>query len=165
MWRAGVKAGLVGAIVAAVLAALTLVPCLGCIASIVGLFWYIGVGVLAAYWLTPPRTTGDGAGAGAVAGVVTALVGGLVSMVVNAIQFSLMGGQAAIMSQMPPDALNQLRDAGIDPGIFASVGGIVAISAGCCMIGLVLAAILGAIGGAVMAAARSDGTAPQVIEQ
>jgi hypothetical protein len=164
MWRAGLKAGLVGAVVAAVLAVLNLVPCLGCIASIVGLLWYIGVGVLAAYWLLPPRTTGDGAGAGAIAGVVTAFVGGLVNIVVNAVQFSIMGGQSAILSQMPPESLRQLRDAGIDPGIFASVGGILAISAGCCMIGLVLAAVLGAIGGAVMAAAKSDATAPQMIE-
>lgn len=156
MSKAGLKAGLVGAVVAAVLSLLSLVPCLGCVTGILGLLWYVGVGVLAAYWLEPPRTTGDGAGAGAIAGVITGLVGGVVGMIVGAIQFSTAGGPASVMSQIPPEALRQLQDAGIDPGMFASIGGVLGVSAVCCVFGLVLAAVLGAVGGAIMAAARSD---------
>ncbi len=156
MSNPGVKAGLVGAAVAVFLSLLRLVPCIGCIASILGLVVYVGAGVLAAYWLTPPRTTGDGAGAGAIAGLITALAGGIVSIVVGAIQFSLMGGQAALMNQIPRESLQQLEQAGIDPRIFVSLGGIVGIEATCCVAGLVIAAVLGAIGGMIMASAKSN---------
>ncbi len=156
MSNPGVKAGLVGAAVAVLLSLLRLVPCVGCIASILGLVLYVGAGVLAAYWLTPPRTTGDGAGAGAVAGLITALAGGVVSVVVGAIQFIMMGGQAAVMSQIQPESLRQLEQAGIDPKIFVSLGGIVGIEATCCVAGLVIAAVLGAIGGMIMASAKSN---------
>jgi len=156
MSQASLKAGLVGAGVAAVLSLLSLVPCLGCITGILGLLWYIGVGVLAAYWLPPPRTAGNGAGAGAIAGLITAVVGGAVNMVVSAIRFSMVGGAEAITRQIPPEALSQLQDAGIDPSIFAGIGGVLGIGAACCLVGLVVAAVLGAIGGAVMAAAKAD---------
>jgi hypothetical protein len=156
MSNPGVKAGLVGAAVAVLLSLLRLVPCIGCIASILGLALYVGAGVLAAYWLTPPRTTGDGAGAGAIAGLITALAGGVVNIVVGAIQFTLMGGQAAVLHEIPPESLRQLEQAGIDPRIFVSLGGIVGIEATCCVAGLVIAAVLGAIGGMIMASAKSN---------
>jgi hypothetical protein len=156
MSNPGVKAGLVGAAVAVLLSLMRLVPCIGCIASILGLAVYVGAGVLAAYWLTPPRTTGDGAGAGAVAGVITALAGGVVSIIVGAAQFTLMGGPAAVMRNIPPESLRELERAGIDPRMFVSLGGIVGIEATCCVAGLVIAAVLGAIGGMIMASAKSN---------
>ena len=156
MSNPGVKAGLVGAAVAVLLSLLRLVPCIGCIASILGLALYVGAGVLAAYWLTPPRTTGDGAGAGAIAGVITALAGGVVSIIVGAVQFTLMGGPSAVMRDLPPESLRQLEQAGIDPSLFVSLGGIIGIEATCCVAGLVIAAVLGAIGGMIMASAKSN---------
>jgi len=156
MSKAGLKAGLVGAGVAVVLSLLGLLPCLGCIAVFLGLLSYVGVGMLAAYWLEPPRTTGDGAGAGAIAGLIAAVVGGVVNMILGAIQFTLLGGPRAMMSQFPPDVLEQLRVTGIDPRIFASMGGVLATGAICCSVGLVLAVLLGAVGGAIMAAAKPD---------
>jgi hypothetical protein len=156
MARAGLRAGLVGAIVGLVLALVSLVPCLGCIVWLLALVTYVGAGVLAAYWLPPPRLPADGAGAGAIAGAITAFVYGVVNMILGAAQFSMMGGRTAIMRQMPPEALRQMRDAGIDPDIFTSIGGIVGISAVCCTLGLVLAAVLGAVGGAIMASARRE---------
>jgi hypothetical protein len=156
MSNPGVKAGLVGAAVAVLLSLMRLVPCIGCIASILGLALYVGAGVLAAYWLTPPRTTGDGAGAGAVAGVITALAGGVVSLIVGVIQFTLMGGPEAVMHEIPAESLRQLEQAGIDPRLFVSLGGVIGIEATCCLAGLVIAAVLGAIGGMIMASAKSN---------
>jgi hypothetical protein len=156
MSNPGVKAGLVGAAVAVLLSLMRLVPCIGCIASILGLALYVGAGVLAAYWLTPPRTTGDGAGAGAVAGVITALAGGVVSLIVGVIQFTLMGGPEAVMHEIPAESLRQLERAGIDPRLFVSLGGVIGIEATCCLAGLVIAAVLGAIGGMIMASAKSN---------
>ena len=156
MSNPGVKAGLVGAAVAVLLSLLRLVPCVGCIASILGLALYVGAGVLAAYWLTPPRAAGDGAGAGAIAGVITALVGGVVSIIVGAAQFAIMGGPAAVMRNIPPESLRELERAGIDPRMFVSIGGVIGIEATCCVAGLVIAAVLGAIGGMIMASAKSN---------
>jgi hypothetical protein len=73
------KAGLIGAAVAVVLSLLGLVPCLGCITSVLALVLYVGVGVLTATWMKPPRDAGKGAGGGAIAGLVTIHLVGLIS--------------------------------------------------------------------------------------
>jgi len=151
-----VKAGLIGAGAAVILSLLSLIPCVGCIALILGLLLYAGVGVLAAYWMPPPRTAGAGAGAGAIAALITALVDGVVSMIITAIRFAITGG-AEVMSQLPPEALQQLEqmDVEIPPAVF-TIGGALGVSAICCVGGLVLAAGLGAAGGAIMAASKPE---------
>jgi hypothetical protein len=152
-----IKAGLIGAAAAVVLSLLSLIPCVGCIASILGLLLYAAVGVLAAFWMTPPRTAGAGAGAGAIAGLITALAAGIANMAVSAIRFAAMGGPGAVMSQIPPEITQQLQQSGIDLApILATTGGMLGISAVCCIGGLVIAAGLGAIGGAIMASAKSN---------
>ena len=156
MANAGLKAGLVGAVGVIILVLIQLLPCLNCIAPILIFLWYIGVGVLAGFWLVPPRTAGDGAGAGAIAGLITALVGGVINMIVSTVQFSIFGGQAAVLNQIPPEAIMQFEQAGIDPGMFISTGGVLGVTAVCCGFGLVLAAILGAVGGAIFASARPE---------
>jgi hypothetical protein len=152
-----IKAGLIGAAAAVVLSLLSLIPCIGCITSILGLLLYAGVGVLAAFWLTPPRTAGAGAGAGAIAGLITALAGGIVNMIITTIRFAAMGGPGAVMSQIPPEVMQQLQQSGVDLApILASTGGVLGISAVCCVGGLAIAAGLGAAGGAIMASAKSN---------
>ncbi len=150
---ASLKAGLIGAAVAVVLALIGLVPCLGCITSILALVLYIGVGVLAATWMQPPRDAGKGAGSGAVAGLITALGGGITNVIVSAIRFTVGGGQAAVMRQfrqLPPEFREPWRDLGIDPSVLAQPGWAIGSSALCCALGLLLAAALGAAGGAIM---------------
>ncbi len=154
--NASLKAGLVGAGVALVVILVGLIPCLGCIAPILGLLLYIGVGALAVKWMDPPVTAGSGAGAGALAAVITSLVYGVLSAVVNGIRFTITGGAPAMMRNIPPELLRQLRDVGIDPGAIASMGGVLISATMCCILGLALAAVLGALGGAIMATTRSD---------
>jgi len=159
--KAGLKAGLIGGAVVAVLQLLGLVPipCLGCFLCLVMFAVYVGAGALAAYWLPVPRTTGDGAGAGAIAGVVTGIIGGILGMIVSAIQFTITGGGAAILSQIPQESLDALRDAGVDPSWLTgatSIGAAVGVGAICCVVGMVIAAALGAVGGAVLAGVQSD---------
>lgn len=158
MSKAGLKAGLIGGGIAAVLQLLGLIPipCLGCFLCLVMLAVYVGAGVLAAFWLPVPRSAGDGAGAGAIAGVVSGIIGGILGMIVSAIQFAIIGGSAAILSQIPQESLDALRDAGVDPGTFTSIGAVIGAGALCCVGGMVIAAALGAVGGAVFAAAQSD---------
>jgi hypothetical protein len=159
MTQAGLKAGAVGAGVIIVLNLIGLIPCVGCIAGILGLLAYVGAGALAAYWLPPVRTAGEGAGAGAIAGVVAGIVGGIVNIIIAALRFVISGGPGAAMRQMgqvPPEVMRQLYDAGLDPRLFASIGGVIGLSAVCCVFGFVLAAILGAIGGIIFAAVKPD---------
>jgi hypothetical protein len=159
MTQAGLKAGAVGAGVIIVLNLIGLIPCAGCIAGILGLLAYVGAGALAAYWLPPLRTAGDGAGAGAIAGVVAGIVGGIVNMIIAALRFAISGGPAAAMRQMgqlPPEVMRQFYNAGLDPKIFASIGGVIGISAVCCVFGFILAAVLGAIGGIIFAAVKPN---------
>jgi hypothetical protein len=156
---ASLKAGLIGAAVAVVLSLLGLVPCLGCITALLGLVLWVVVGVLAANWMDPPREVGKAAGSGAVAGLITALVGGIANMIISAIRFAIGGGQAAMMrqlEQLPPEVFDQLRDLGIRPGALASPGWAIGGSAVCCGLGLVLAAALGAAGGAIMASVKRE---------
>jgi hypothetical protein len=159
MTQAGLKAGAVGAGVIILLNLIALIPCAGCITCILGLLAYVGAGALAAYWLPPTRAAGQGAGAGAIAGVVAGIVGGIVNMIIAALQFAISGGPEAAMRQMgqlPPEVMDQLYQAGVDPMLFASIGGVIGVSAMCCVIGFILAAVLGAIGGVIFAAAKPE---------
>jgi hypothetical protein len=93
--------------------------------------------------------------------VVAGIVGGIVNMIIAAAQFAISGGPGAMMKQMnqlPPEVMRQLHQAGIDPSIFAgtSIAGVIGVSAACCVIGFVLAAVLGAIGGVIFAAAKPE---------
>lgn len=146
------KAGLIGAAVAVVLALMGLVPCLGCITSLLALVLYVGVGVLTATWMEPPRDVGEGAGGGAVAGLITALAGGVTNLVISAVRFTVGGGQAAVVRQfrqLPPELREPWRDLGLDPRMLARPGYAIGGSALCCGLGLLIAAALGAAGGAI----------------
>lgn len=156
---ASLKAGLIGAAVAVVFALLGLVPCLGCITWILTLVLYVGVGVLAAIWMEPPRDAGKGAGNGAVAGLIAALGGGITNVIVSAVRFTVGGGQAAMMRQfrqLPPEFREPWRDLGIDPSMLARPGWAIGGSALCCGLGLLLAAALGAAGGAITVSLRRE---------
>jgi len=161
MSQAGLKAGLIGGAIVAVLQLVGLVPipCLGC--AICLLVWavYVGAGALAGYWLPAPRSVGDGVGAGAIAGVITGVVGGIFGMIASAVQFAFLGG-AEVLAQLPPEVTDLLRDMEVDPGMFsgevASIGTVLGAGAICCVAGIVLAAVLGAVGGAVFAALQSE---------
>ncbi len=158
--KTGVKAGLVGGGVAVVLAFTALVPCLNCVTVPLMFLGYAVAGALAAYWLPTPRTAGDGAAAGAVAGAIAGALGGVAWMGVSLLSYSLMGGAEYIVQNLPPEALEMLRQYGIDPrGLFAS-GVYTATSAVCCgmmfLVGIGLGALVGALFSAGRGGAGSD---------
>ena len=145
--QAVLKAGGIGAAVVILLNLLGLIPCVSCITFILVILAYVGVGILAALWMKPPRTAGSGATNGAIAAVVTAFIAGLINIGVLAIYAGITG--ASQLSQLPPEQLQILTDAGIDPtmlvGPLASAG----VGAFCCTIYLFIGAALGAVGGAI----------------
>jgi hypothetical protein len=149
------KAGLVGAVILVVLNLLGLIPCVGLITCILGLVAYAGIGALAAYWMPPVRMAGAAAGQGALAAVLAALIGGIVNTIIATAQMALTD-TAAILSQLPAESLQQLEEAGVDPALFVGPGAGALFGSICCVGGLILAAILGAVGGAIFASIKSD---------
>lgn len=152
---AWVKAGLVGGVAVAILNLLSLIPCVGVVTCILGFVVYIGTGALAAYWMLPPRLAGPAAGQGAMAGALAALVGGIVLTVIMVVQMAITD-TAAVLSQLPPDTIDQLEAAGFDPSVFVGPGAGLGYGAFCCVSGIIVAAVFGAIGGAILAAVRAD---------
>jgi hypothetical protein len=153
----GLKAGLIGAAAAVVLALLGLIPCVGICTSLLALVLYVGVGVLVALWMEAPRQAGKAAGGGAVAGLMTAFGGGLTNLIVSVIQFTVGGGQATLMRQfrqLPPEIRDSWGDLGLDPSMFANPGFAIGGTAVCCALGMLLAAALGAAGAAVTASIK-----------
>lgn len=155
--KAGLKAGLIGAAIIFVLTLLSQIPAVGCVCC--GLNWlsYAGIGALAAYFLAPPRSAGTGAGAGAIAGLISGAIGGLIWTIIMAIQMAIAGTENLVDFR----TMQQLADLGVDisPEMFAALSGVggVAIAGGmCCLTGLAVGAGLGAIGGAIFAAAKPN---------
>ena len=58
------------------------------------------------------------------------------------------------MSQLPPELRYQIRDLGVPPDVLFGIGGASICNSICCFGGMFIAAMLGAIGGAIYAAMR-----------
>jgi len=102
-----------------------------------------------------PRNAGTAAGQGALAGTLAGLIGGIVYALLATVQVALTD-TATILSAVPPESLEQMRQAGIDPSVLAGPGLGAFTGSFCCLGGLFFAAILGAIGGAIFAALKPD---------
>ena len=158
--KAGLKAGLIGAAVILVLTLLSQIPAVGCICC--GATWlaYAGIGALAGFFLAPPRSAGSGAGAGAIAGLVSGLVSGVLWIIILAVQMAITG-TGDIVSAIDPETMRQLSELGVDISpemfaLFSGVGGVALVGGMCCLTSLAAGAGLGAIGGAIFAAVKSD---------
>jgi hypothetical protein len=119
---------------------------------------YVGAGVLGGFFLTPPRTTGTGAGAGAIAGLIAGL-GNTIAWMISMGAQMLISGTRDIAAGLDPQTLDMLREAGISPAAFSAlsgVGGVFIGGAMCCLFSLALGAGVGALGGLIFAAAKSD---------
>jgi hypothetical protein len=150
--KPGIKAGLIGGAVLVVLNLIGLVPVLGCISMPLQLLAYVGIGMLAGFWLAPRREGGKAAGQGAIAGLMAAAIGGLASIVLAPVTLALSGGPQTILNQIPAESLEALRSAGIDPTSIITGGTTAGLTAICCVpVGLLLGAGLGALGGLIFA--------------
>ncbi len=159
--RPWLKAGLIGGGVLALLTILTnlgtllspevstIVSCCLCIPILLA---YPGTGALAAYWLTPPRTAGDGAKEGALAGVIVGAIDGVVSVILSLITGASAYQQA--LNQLPPETMEALEEMGLSS--LYTTGGIAALSCVGGICGLLWAVAMGAAGGAILAAAKRD---------
>jgi hypothetical protein len=153
------KAGVIGAVIVVVLKVLQVVPCVNCCAIPAEWVAYGCIGALAAYWISPMRTMGTGAWQGALAALIAAAIGGVIGIGISVVGNTVLAPlQQSMLRQMPPEFFSQLAQAGIDPSLITRAGQSTAetITGGamCCGVGLVIAAVLGAIGGLVFAAVK-----------
>ena len=162
------KAGLIGLGILVVLSLLGLIPFVGL--CVIPLRWitYIVVGVLAASYMLPPRETGEAAKQGALAGVVAAAGGGFIGLVIALIQAGTTGAMqiGEIIRQLPPEAMQALRESGIPPELLfggpggaaggaAAIGGAASCGSMCCFGGIIFAALLGALGAWIYASTKN----------
>ena len=147
------KAGLIAGVVLIVVSLIGLIPVLGCLSLPLTWLGYILAGVLAAIYMVPPRNAGTAAGQGALAGVVAQLIGGLVNLILGMVTASAVD-TAAVLQQFPQETLDQLRAAGIDPSVFVGPAGTGGVLLVCCGVGVIIAAVLGALSAAITAAVR-----------
>jgi len=160
-----VKAGLIGGAVLSLLYLSNYVvpggsAALACCCAMMLVYVVVcaGTGVLTARWLPAPRNTGTAAGRGALAGGLAGLIGGAVNAVAVLIQSATLDS-TEIVSQLPPETLDALKELGITTDVIESSSGVVGglISGACCCgVGVIVALALGAIGGAIWAAMRPN---------
>ncbi len=152
------KAGLIGAVVLIGVQLLGLNPFLACFTGLLSLATYLVIGVLTAAYTPPPRDAGRIAGQGALSALLASLIGGITSLVIGLIQAATGGAaQAAqVLRQLPPEIVDVLRDSDIPLRFVFGVGGAAIGGSLFCVIGLVMAAVLGAIGGAIYAGIKPE---------
>ena len=109
------KAGLIGAAIVLVLNLVGIIPVIGCIGLPLELIAYIAIGALAGFWMVPPRATGRAAGQGALAGLIAGIASGIIRAILTPLSMKLSGGTSAMLSQLPPESLQQLQQAGTRP--------------------------------------------------
>jgi len=162
---AWLKAGLIGGVILFFIDIIGQIPIICCCTPLLMLIVYVVVGVLAASYMPPPRDTGKAAGQGALAAVVASVIGGIINLIISLIRVAFWSttqmGQA--WTDIPPELRYMLRDMGLEPEMInefssfaAGIGGTTICGSICCLGGVIIAAILGAIGAAIYAASKSD---------
>lgn len=162
---AWLKAGLIGGAILFMLDLVGQIPIICCCIPLLMLIVYIAVGAMAASYMPPPRDSGKAAGQGALAAVVASVIGGVINLIISVVRVTFWSttqmGQA--WTDIPPEVRYMLRDMGIEPEIITEVGNFAAGIGGtticgsiCCLGGVIIAAILGAIGAAIYASSKSD---------
>lgn len=146
---AGLKAGIIIGLVILFLFALQfgltfvsadLAGLFGCLVLLLVLGLWFVAGIMAG-------RSGGGAGAGALAGLVAAAIGGLGNMILAV--FSVSAGKQQLIALLTPETIRALEQSGIPPETFVFVAGIGGVFVLCCILGPIVAAVFGAIGGLI----------------
>jgi hypothetical protein len=151
------KAGGIGAAALLVLTLLAQIPAVGIVCCCLAYLAYVAIG--AGYGFFAVKNSGMvNVGAFALGGAISAAVAGIVQGIVGGILSLILGSSAAALQ-----AIEQLRSAGYDvpPEVaqfYTTAGaGVASIFIGICC-AFIIAAVLGAIGGAIYAAANQSRT-------
>jgi hypothetical protein len=154
--KAGLKAGLIGLAVMVVISLINQLllaelfaaqPMLSLASCGVSVVLYVGIGVLAAFFLPAPRSAGDGAKAGLIAGLISAVVSVLLGVVILVIRTR----SGAPLPGVTPEQLEMMEQQGMNLGLITLISG--SVGAVC---GAGLGAGAAAAGGALLAAIKPD---------
>lgn len=155
MFAAGLKGGIIVGVMIFLLALASLIPIpfLPLCTLLVTLILWAGAGVLAVRYGGFTRF-GQGVGTGIIAGAVSQVIGGIGAMLAGALS-AILFPEGRVSFWLPPAALRQLAQAGVDPRLLMGadpLGALLVSFVCCCLGGVVVAALFGAIGGAIAAA-------------
>jgi hypothetical protein len=143
------KAGLIGAAASIVLQVMGIIPYLGCVTFVLVYVAYGCVGALATYWMPPRRLPAPAAGHGALAGAIAGVIGGTVGQILYLVITSVFGlsGDPQVCALLDPYALREMFD---------TVVVLLAFYAACQVLGVGIAAGLGALGGLTFASIQPE---------
>ena len=145
--KAGLKAGLIGLVVLLVMTVINnLLPISGGLVYVlcgISMLIYVGIGVLAGFFLAPPRVAGQGAGAGAIAGLISGAINGVVGFIIISVRLAQGLGYPGLDAQQ----MQQLNEMGMNLQLLAIPGAVC---------GAAIGAGVAAIGGAIFAAVKPD---------
>jgi hypothetical protein len=154
--KAGLKAGLIGLVVMVALSLINQLllaelfaaqPVLSFASCGVSIVLYVGIGVLAAFFLPAPRTAGDGAKAGLIAGLISATISVLVGVLIIVVRTR----SGAPLPGVTPEQLEMIEEQGINMGLITLISG--SLGAVC---GAGIGAGSAAGGGALLAGLKPD---------
>lgn len=154
--KAGLKAGLIGLAVMVIISLVNQLllaelfaaqPVLSFASCGVSVVLYVGVGVLAGFFLSPPRTAGNGAKAGLIAGLISAVVSVLLGVLIMVIRTN----SGAPLPGVTPEQLEMMEEQGMNLGLITLISG--TVGAVC---GAGIGAGAAAAGGALLAAIKPD---------
>jgi hypothetical protein len=97
---------------------------------------------------------GQAAQAGMVTGLVASLIGGVVAMFLAPIRLAIAGGSEPLVASLPPEVVERLLDAGLDPVAVVDFLGGVGAGLFCCSLQILGGVLLAATGAALYAAFR-----------
>ncbi len=154
--KAGLKAGLIGVAVMVMITLINQFLLLEVLAGNIALsvancgvsvVLYAGIGVLAGFFLAPPRSAGNGAKAGAIAGLISAVISVALGLVIMGVRVA----SGAPLPGVTAEQMEQMAQAGMDMGrlflLSSSLGAVC---------GAALGAGAAAGGGATLAAIKPD---------
>jgi hypothetical protein len=155
MRQANLQAGLFGGGLAVILGIIALLPYIGpCIALPTYPIVFFLTGLVAVRIVDfQPGVTEASAG-GAVAGLLAATLGGLAAMFLAPLRLQLAGGPEDLVAALPPEVVESLLTAGLDPLAVMDLIGGVGVGILCCLGQLTTGVLLAAAGAGLYAAYR-----------
>jgi hypothetical protein len=109
----------------------------------VSLLLYLGIGIMAAWFLDPERTAGKGAAAGALAGLISVVISSALGLTISLTRIS----QTGAIPGTTPEQMEQLAQLNLNPSLLIIPGAIC---------GLLIGVGIATGGGALLAAVKPD---------
>ncbi len=155
--RAIVESALVGAVILIGLSFVNAIPFYTVVLFVMSFGIYLLVGLLAAYWMKPPKNAHNGAQNGATAALLAAIISIIGRFVIYAVTGS--SQLTRMLETLPPEQQASITGAFENPEVFAGgfgYIGVVGVFLGFFGLWAILAVIFGAAGGSFWAGGKEN---------